>query len=177
MRRSPAAVVETCPDGTLEAVPQAQTEHQPDDPTDDLDLSPLDRALERLYRTRALVGVMPPAPATRRGRAGATLVRVVRRSLFWLLPQVDAFHGAMIEFAEIQATLMEQIRGHLIDIDQELETMRQQVAGVHNRPQTTDSAEQPGGELWLQLVRCQARVDAVRQALHRDDRQPAGDPA
>jgi hypothetical protein len=55
--------------------------------------------------------------------------------------------------------------------------MRQQVAGIDNRPQTTASAEQPGGELWLQLVRCQARVDAVRQTLHRDDRRPAGDPA
>ena len=177
MRRSHTSLAESSPDGTLEAVPQARTEHQPDYPTDDLDLSPLDRALERLYRTRALVGVMPPAPATRRGHAGATLVRLVRRSLFWLLPQIDAFHGAMIEFAESQAALMEQIRGHLIDIDQELETMRQQVVGMGNQPQTGDGAEQPAGELWLQLVRCQARIDAVRQALHRGDRQRAGDPA
>src|SRR4051812_48371169 len=99
----------------------AEGERQSGSNCGDLDLTALDSALQQLYRARAAIGCMPPAPATTRGRWGALLVRLMRRALFWLWPQLDLFHSAMIEFAERQAALMNEIRESLADIDYALE--------------------------------------------------------
>ena len=90
----------------------ADEEHKPGHSPGDLDLTALNRALQRLYLTRALIGTMPAAPATARGRLGGLLVGFIRRALFWLWPQLDLFHAAVIEFAENQlAELLEQRPG------------------------------------------------------------------
>jgi hypothetical protein len=130
---------------------------------ENLDLGGLDRALEHLYRARAAVGLMPPAPATRRGRWGGVLVRLVRRSLFWLLPQLEAFHSAMIQFAESQTALMEELRGLLADVDTELATLRQELQFATGA--TAGAPVDPAGELWLKLIRCQAAIDTVRHGI------------
>ena len=56
--------------------------------------------MEELFRARAAIGGAPPQPSTLRGRAGGVAVTVVRRALFWLLLQLDRFHGAVIETFE-----------------------------------------------------------------------------
>jgi hypothetical protein len=133
--------------------------------SENLDLTALNRALQDLYRTRALIGTMPPAPATARGRAGSLLVRLVHRALFWLWPQLDSFHAAMINFAERQFAWMEEVSERLAEIDDELERMRQILTPVDNRAVTVDTAAEPAGQLWLQLVKCQARIESVRQGM------------
>lgn len=67
--------------------------------------------IEALFRARAGIGGAPPGPRTARGRAGAVAVAVVRRALFWLLPQLDRFHGAAIETFEDQQQALEDLNG------------------------------------------------------------------
>jgi SAM-dependent methyltransferase len=51
---------------------------------------------------RTLAGVLPPQPPTLRGRLGRALVELVRRSLFWYTPVIQAFQRA------VAATIKEQ---------------------------------------------------------------------
>ena len=57
---------------------------------------------EALHLSKAAVGRLPAAPPTVRARLGALLVKAVRRSLFWLLPQLDDFHSRLIEGLDLQ---------------------------------------------------------------------------
>src|SRR5689334_9703536 len=59
-----------------------------------------------LVAARSAIGSMPPQPPTRRAQMGAYLVRQVRRALFWLLPQFDRFHAAVIEAIDHQSRLI-----------------------------------------------------------------------
>jgi hypothetical protein len=140
---------------------------------DDLDLTASNHALQRLYHARALIGCMPPAPATTRARVGGLAVGLVRRALFWLWPQLDLFHAATIDFAENQLALMEELREHLIDIDHELEQARRDHTRLEIR--ATGDGVEPEGKLWLELVNCQSRIEAVRQGLHLRAGQEAPD--
>jgi hypothetical protein len=142
----------------------ARGEREIPQPAGDLDLSALDRALERIHRASALIGTTPPAPATTRGRLGAILVRVVQRGLFWLFPQLNAFNGAVAGFAEAQLAWMEELRNHVADLDEEVERLRELVAA----DAVTVGDEPPArseGDVWLQIVRCQAGVESARQAI------------
>jgi len=142
----------------------ASGQHEVPQPAGDLDLSALDRALERIHRTSALIGTMPPAPATMRGRIGAVLVRTVQRALFWLFPQLNAFHRAVAVFAETQLAWMEDLRNHIADLDEELARLYD----VAENSGLTPANEAPAtseGEVWMQIVRCQAGVESVRQAM------------
>ncbi|MCE5310917.1 MAG: hypothetical protein LLG20_25020 [Acidobacteriales bacterium] len=67
--------------------------------------------IEALFRARAGIGAAPPAPPTLRGRAGALGVAAVRRAVFWLLLQLDRFHGAVIEAFEDQQQATEDLNG------------------------------------------------------------------
>lgn len=69
--------------------------------------------IEALFRTRAGIGGAPPQPPTLRGRTGGVAVTFVRRALFWLLPQLDRFHGAVIQTFEDQQQLIEDLNGAL----------------------------------------------------------------
>jgi hypothetical protein len=143
----------------------APGEPQAENPHNDLDLTDLDRALQRMYRTRALIGTMPPAPGTARGRAGGLLVQFVRRALFWLFPQLDGFHGATVAFAECQMALMEEMRLHLVNLDETLARIQSQALLPSDHVSGSNTSVAPEGELWLQLVRCQAGIESVRQRL------------
>lgn len=80
------------------------------------DLAKLRAGYEQLHDLRRVVGRMPPQPATLRARAGAPLVRFVRRILFWYTPQVQqvneaaaAFAGHVVTALERQLDLIQQI--------------------------------------------------------------------
>jgi hypothetical protein len=67
----------------------------------------LEDRLGLLLQYRATIGNLPPLPATFRGRLGMRFVWMVRRSLFWLLPQLDRFHGCSIELANEQLSALD----------------------------------------------------------------------
>jgi len=62
------------------------------------ELERLEISLEALRQQGATIGEIPPAPATFRARLGALLVLAVRRSLFWLVPQLQQ-HSALLSSA------------------------------------------------------------------------------
>jgi hypothetical protein len=134
-------------------------------PGGDMDLTGLDRALKNLYRTRALIGTMPAAPATARARYGGFMVGLVRRALFWVWPQLDAFHSAVIEFAENEMSLMTELREHLVDIDGELAKLRDGSAAIAPRG-AVPAAAADSAQLWLQLVHCQGCLESARRQLY-----------
>jgi hypothetical protein len=50
--------------------------------------------LAKILQARSrYVGRLPPQPATRRGRIGSWLVRLVRRGLFWYTSQIQEFQA------------------------------------------------------------------------------------
>ena len=69
--------------------------------------------IEALFQARAGIGGAPPQPPTLRGRVGALAVVLLRRALFWLLLQLDRFHGAVIETFEGQQQALEDLNGAL----------------------------------------------------------------
>src|ERR1035438_3400544 len=56
------------------------------------DWTRLEEAGTALEAAHSLIGQLPPEPPTLRGRAGAFLVKSVRRALFWYTPQIARFH-------------------------------------------------------------------------------------
>jgi hypothetical protein len=60
-------------------------------------------------QARSEIGGTPPGPPTARARLGAFLIGRVRRALFWLLPQLDRFHAGVIDLAQQQAELSEDL--------------------------------------------------------------------
>ncbi len=54
-----------------------------------------------------LAGYAPPTPPTLRARAGAVLVAVLRRAMFWLTGQVREYEVAATESLREQAALLE----------------------------------------------------------------------
>ncbi len=83
------------------------------------------------------IGRMPPEPPTVRGKLGASVVRMVRRALFWYTQQVNEFElrnaTLLRETAECLATLndelartrslAEQLHAEQVAIRSELETI------------------------------------------------------
>jgi len=64
--------------------------------------SALDQAAERAWA----VGDLPPKPATTRAAIGFVLVRVVRRMLFWFIPEVRGFHESVLaSLIQVRASL------------------------------------------------------------------------
>ena len=58
---------------------------------------------------RMAVGSLPAGPATLRARIGALLIGRIQRALFWLLPQLDRFHAAVIGIEQQQIRVSEEI--------------------------------------------------------------------
>jgi SAM-dependent methyltransferase len=81
------------------------------------DLAILRSAYERMYRTRDLVGQMPPSPDTFRARVSKHLLRLIQRALFWYTPQIRRFQdettlamGAVCGLVESQMTLIASLQ-------------------------------------------------------------------
>src|SRR5258707_10666381 len=61
-------------------------------------------------RTRvAQLRDMPRVPSTLRGRLGAIAVRVMRRSLFWLIPNLTALQEQLVASMDEQAQALEDV--------------------------------------------------------------------
>jgi len=72
------------------------------------DFARMREAFDQAYRTRNLVGRMPPRPDTPRARVGAVLVRLVQRLLFWYTPQIIRFHCAVTSLLDVFCSSLER---------------------------------------------------------------------
>jgi hypothetical protein len=52
---------------------------------------------------------LPPQPPGLRGSLGSFAVRVVRRTLFWLIPSLQAMHEQMAQALEDQVKINEEL--------------------------------------------------------------------
>ncbi|HEU0124052.1 MAG TPA: class I SAM-dependent methyltransferase [Bryobacteraceae bacterium] len=59
------------------------------------ELMTLRSAYDLVHQKRSTVGTMPPTPHTACARAGAVLVRIIQRMLFWYTPQITSYQEAV----------------------------------------------------------------------------------
>jgi hypothetical protein len=69
-------------------------------------LEELSRSVQRAF---SLIGRLPPAPPTLRGRAGRFMIRVLQRMLGWYTPQIVAFNAIMVEVVQAQTTAISDL--------------------------------------------------------------------
>ncbi len=91
------------------------------------DFARLREAFDQVYRMRNLVGRMPPRPNTLRARAGAVLVRMVQRLLFWYTPQIARFHGAVTSLLDAFCTSLERQSGLVQSFQADLAQLRREI--------------------------------------------------
>ena len=91
------------------------------------DFARLREAFDQVYRMRNLVGRMPPRPNTSRARAGAVLVRMVQRLLFWYTPQIARFHGAVTSLLDAFCTTLERQSGLVQSFQSDLAQLRREI--------------------------------------------------
>lgn len=72
------------------------------------------------HQAADVVGRMPPEPPTLRARAGAVVVQAVRRMLFWLTPQINSAHQALLSVIQEQTTLIDQLAGQVAMLKDQL---------------------------------------------------------
>src|SRR6202171_3907855 len=87
----------------------------------------LREAFDQVYRMRNLVGRMPPSPNTLRARAGAVVVRMVQRLLFWYTPQIARFHGAVTSLLDAFCTTLERQSGLVQSFQSDLAQLRREI--------------------------------------------------
>jgi hypothetical protein len=93
----------------------------------DGDLRVLQEIARALRRTRRLVAKMPPQPPTLRTRIGASLVRLVRRTLFWYTSQLVQFRAAVTRAVEGQLRALEILWCPLPQRGEENKRLRERV--------------------------------------------------
>jgi len=69
-------------------------------------LEELSRSVQRAF---SLIGRLPPAPPTLRGRVGRFFIRVLQRLLGWYTPQIVAFNAIMVEVIQAQSTAISDL--------------------------------------------------------------------
>lgn len=102
------------------------------------------------------IGDMPPQPPTIRGRLGAVLVNMVRRSLFWYTAQLKPIHIAIAESARElagtlqgmdaqqrrQRTLLTETRQRVSELEASQEQLRHLDGALASMGQTVQALEQ-----------------------------------
>jgi len=80
---------------------------------------------------------MPPEPPTLRGRAGALAVRLIRHSLFWLIPNLQAVHEQFVAAVGDQAKTLE-------DVVKALEQTNARMDRLAREPNAAEAARDSG---------------------------------
>jgi len=123
-----------------------------------------DRTIAQLRQASAAIGAMPPCPRTLRGRFGAILVSLVRRAMFWFLPQLEHMHALLISFCAQQEADVSQLRRSLEDLrigthsSAESAPLEQQLAEYVERMASNDLLYK------TRLEGLEARLDALGEA-------------
>jgi SAM-dependent methyltransferase len=90
-----------------------------------LNLNCSEAICSRILTGDDLVGSIPPGPPTLRGWVGKKLIAAVRRCLFWLTPQIQAFQKDIALAVKEQAGALDEVAGRLSDLELELERLRE----------------------------------------------------
>ena len=73
------------------------------------------------------IGEQPSQPDTLRGRVGAMAVRIIRRLLFWLTPQIKSANISLLQALEQQAAVSQQILASLQNLASAIEKSQSEV--------------------------------------------------
>jgi O-antigen chain-terminating methyltransferase len=129
----------------------------------------LSQEVEHFLRTISnpdhAVGHMPPEPPTLRGRIGASLVRIVKRTLFWYTGQINEIFGKV-------GGLFRQVAERLSHLERQGAGQRQREAEVARQVdalnQTTKTLRTDTTELESALSGARREMTALRDGLPGD---------
>jgi hypothetical protein len=173
--------------------------HNPEDIAGQIQMlqQSLQNAIAGLYHSRSVVGSLPPQPRTLRGRVGRALVGVVQRMLFWLMPQLDAFHAASVEMMENQMNALDAIAKELLRVEQESraaiadirESQRKLATIINGKspPAETLASVEPNGIseidhmaatiererqkleslVWMQSIKWRSQIEDLTRTVHK----------
>jgi hypothetical protein len=131
------------------------------DPAGEVDLAGLHRSLGLLYSGRALTRSVPAEPATFRARTGARIVRMVRRALLLVVPELDTFHASVIEFAKQQISVTTKLLDHATALDEEI----YQLQAYGGQSTSAEGPQEPVWEmspqLWMETVKRRASNESA----------------
>jgi hypothetical protein len=94
--------------------------------------------VETIRENAARIGELPPQPPTLRGRAGAQIVRLIHRSLFWLLPSLRTAHDQVVQALAEQVKINEEMM-------KAIEQAHVRISGLQGQPGTAPEWPQTGG--------------------------------
>jgi hypothetical protein len=117
-----------------------------------LSLRNLESQLRELRTDVERIGGLPPAPPTLRGRVGALLVALMRRSLFWLIPSLQMMQIKVVSALDENRRAVRELTVGLRQLNAELIALKRSPAdasftgdaepapGDNDRPAATDPA-------------------------------------
>lgn len=103
-------------------------------------LARLKSSTQHLRRNAKYLGEIPPGPPTVRARLGAALVRIVQRSMFWLLPPLRSSQQQFADAFAEHVSVTEELLKALEQTNVELEMLRRTIVESKN-------GETPGREV------------------------------
>jgi hypothetical protein len=110
-------------------------------------VSRLQARIGGLKASVAQIGGMPPSPPTLRGKVGASGIHVMRRALFWLIPNLQAAQEQLIAVVDDQTKALEEIVTALEKTNLRIEVLiagRQSAeAGLHDDPRNGAGYREP----------------------------------
>ena len=122
----------------------------------------------------SLIGAQPPRPNSVRARVGAVAVQAVRRSLFWIFPQFQAFHDKLLVFLEMQIELAEALAAEARQVE-EAAAPAAMVVDIEGLRASHEHLRQGQTELWTRWLGLRADVDRLappaRAHWQDDDRR------
>ena len=126
------------------------------------EIATLNQVCENLHRQIPRVGQMPPRPPTLRGRFGALLVSLVRRSLFWYIDQHKEFEHQVLEGFRTTNALFQHLDANrqrtqlmLLELQSEIVTLR---AAITRLKQEVGTGEPEIGRLLESVLRAETKA-------------------
>jgi hypothetical protein len=134
---------------------------------------------------KAQVGKMPASPPTLRGRCGALFVGAMRRSLFWLIQQLDDFDSQIVEAYDRQLVVLKDLasahdrlaqqvaklnRGLSAEMAAREEAERSLRTEISERQSLAESLTSASFDRNVMEVKFKALETAVRNLQDRDSR-------
>jgi SAM-dependent methyltransferase/glycosyltransferase involved in cell wall biosynthesis len=84
----------------------------------------------RVINGQGLIGDVPPGPPTMRAAVGKKIVALVRRCLFWLTPQIQAFQKEVALATREQVAALEDLAGRISALSNEGRLFREAISNT-----------------------------------------------